>query len=92
MAIKLEAHVEVTHDGGYEFYDRMGVVTVRVDGDVLKSQPEAIKLSRIKEATEYLAPLYSIELPDALKITVLSWQISSVQQGDASLLLDASDA
>jgi hypothetical protein len=88
MAIKLEAHVDVTHDGGFEFYDRVGAIVVHVDGDVVKTRPDAVKLVKPKGATEHLGPLYTIEIPEALPITVQCWKMTSVQQGRADELLE----
>ncbi len=87
MLIQLKAYVDRTKDNGMEFYDRLGAVVVRVDGETLAQDPSAVRLTKISEADEFHAPLYSVELDPSLEVSVQAWSIGSVQLGKVSDLI-----
>jgi hypothetical protein len=89
MAIKLEAYVDKTPDGGLECYDRVGAIVVHIDGDTMVANPATVKLVKIADATEHLGPMYAIEIPETLPITVQHWNISSIRQGQAQELIES---
>lgn len=91
MPLKIEAYVDKTEDGGYEFYDRIGAVVVRVDGEVVKASPKAIKLKQVSDATKFRGPRYAITIPDDTPVSVQSWIMQSVQAGPAASLLEDDD-
>jgi hypothetical protein len=88
MALRMEAYVDVAHDGGLELFDRIGAIVVHIDGDVMTNNKNAVTLIQIADATEHLGPLYSVEIPGSLPITVQWWQISSIRQGRADELIE----